>query len=274
MEANEWVTGEVVLSVNGEPLKMQMTVPATPVKPHRMLPVFQKMTNSFVEMSAMAAGVRGETVSCRAGCGACCRQPVPISELEVYYISELVNEMSEPRRSEVRSRFEAAADRFRKAGWFDRMRSIGDLTLTESEEKVADEINKASIDYFREQVPCPFLDLKTESCTIHESRPLACREYLVTSPAANCSEPAADNIKKVDLFIKPSQTLRWVGSTGTFTGFIPLIRALELADANPEKFEQRTGERWAADFFGKLTSQHIPRSGIEPDAKNSTKTGF
>ena len=62
------------MSVGGEPLKMQMTVPATPVKPHRMLPVFQKMTNSFVEMSAVSAGARGETVSCRAGCDACFAQ--------------------------------------------------------------------------------------------------------------------------------------------------------------------------------------------------------
>jgi len=273
METNEWVTGEVVMSVGGEPLKMQMTVPATPVKPHRMLPVFQKMTNSFVEMSAVSAGARGETVSCRAGCDACCRHPVPISELEIYYLAELVNEMPEPRRSQVRERFQAAADHFRKMGWYDRMNEVANLTLTESERTVTDEINKAAVDYFREQVPCPFLDIETASCSIHESRPLACREYLVTSPAANCSDPAADNIKKVELFIKPSKTLRWVGSTGTFTGFLVLVRALELAEANPEKFEEKTGERWAADFFEKLTRQDIPASGIDP-AENSAKNSF
>jgi len=273
METNEWVTGEVVMSVGGEPLKMQMTVPATPVKPHRMLPVFQKMTNSFVEMSAMAAGARGETISCRAGCGACCRQPVPISELEIYALAELVDDMPEPRRSEVKERFRAAAGHFHDMGWFDRMRSIADLTLTESEEKVTSELNKASIDYFKEGVACPLLDLETESCSIHESRPVACREYLVTSPAINCSEPTRDTIKKVDLFIKPSKTLRWVGATGTFTGIIPMVRALELAEANPEKFEEKTGERWAADFFEKLTRQDIPDTGIDP-AEKSAKNSF
>ena len=101
MESNEWVTGEVVLSIGGEPLKMQMTVPANPIKPHRMLPVFQKMTNSFVEMGALAAGARGETVSCRAGCGACCRQPVPLSEIEIYHLADVVEAMPEPRRSDV-----------------------------------------------------------------------------------------------------------------------------------------------------------------------------
>lgn len=267
METNDWVTGEVVLSIDGAPLKMQMTVPAAPVKPHRMLPVFQKMTNSFVEMSALAAGVRGETVSCRMGCAACCRHPVPISELEVYYFAELVDSLPEPRRSEVRQRFADAVQHFNSLGWFDRMTSIGDMTLTESQEHVTDEVNDAAMQYFREGIPCPFLDVKAGACTIHEDRPLACREYLVTSPAANCSTPSGDSIRKVELMLKPSHTVRYVGSTGTFTGFIPLIKALELAQAFPEKFEQQTGERWAADFFGKLTRQHIPKAGINPENK-------
>ena len=268
MEPNDWVTGDVVLSINGEPLKMQMTVPATPVKPHRMLPVFQKMTNSFVEMSAVAAGVRGETVSCRMGCAACCRHPVPISEIEIYYLAELIEAMPEPRRTEIKQRFQEADEHFRSIGWFDRMKEIGDLTLTASEEKAVDEVNKAAMEYFREGIPCPFLDVNTGACTIHENRPLVCREYLVTSPAANCSNPSADSVRKVELVMKPSHTLRFVGSTGTFTGFIPLIRALELAESFPERFEERTGERWAADFFSKLTHRPIPRSGINP-SKNT-----
>ena len=264
MDTTDWVTGEVVLSIDGAPLKMQMTVPATPVKPHRMLPVFQKMTNSFVEMSAVAAGSSGETISCRMGCAACCRQPVPIAETEIYYIAELVEAMPEPRRSEVKQRFKDAVDHFKSVGWFDRINKVGDLSLTESKETVAAAINNVGMEYFREGVPCPFLDVEAGACTIHEVRPIACREYLVTSPAAYCSDPSAESIRKVELVMKPSHTLRYVGSTGTFTGFIPLIRALEFADRFPEKFEERTGERWAADFFGKLTHQHIPKAGIGP----------
>src|SRR5213082_4243854 len=125
METNDWITGEVVLSINGEPFKMQMTVPASPVKPHRMLPIFQKMTNSFVEMSALAAGARSETVSCRMGCAACCRHPIPISEIEIYYFAELVEALPEPRRTEVKERFSDAVERFRSIGWFERMKAVG-----------------------------------------------------------------------------------------------------------------------------------------------------
>ena len=272
MENGEWVTGEVVITIGGEPIKMEMTVPAGSVKPHRMLPVFQKITNSFVEMGALAAGASGQTISCRAGCGACCRQPVPISELEVYQLAEVVEAMPEPRKSLIKAKFEAAADHFKAMSWFDRMKSIGDLTLTETKEKVVAEMQKAAMDYFHEGIACPFLE--EESCSIHQDRPIACREYLVTSPAANCSEPTAENIAMLDLAVKPSKVMRYIGATGTFTGFIPLIRALEFAGKYPEKFEEKTGERWAADFFGKLAHQHIPRSGIEPPAENTSGKGL
>jgi Fe-S-cluster containining protein len=272
MEMNEWVTGDVVLSIGGEPLKMQMTVPAGPVKPHRMLPVFQKMTNSFVEMSAMAAGARGETVSCRAGCGACCRQPVPIAEIEIYHLAEIVAAMPEPRQSEIRQRFRDAVGHFRAMGWFDRMKAIGDLTLTESEAKITAEMQKAIAEYFLESVACPFLE--DESCSIHEDRPIACREYLVTSPAANCATGSGEGVKMVDLVLKPSHTLRYVGATGTFTGFIPLVLALEFAEKFPERFEEKTGERWAADFFGKLTHQRIPKEGIERGPEEHSEKPF
>ena len=264
MDQNDWVTGELVLSINGEPLKIQMTVPAKPIKPHRMLPVLQKITNTFVEMSAVAAGGRGETVSCRQGCAACCRQPVPISEIEIYHLAELVEAMPEPRRSEIKDRFKAAVEHFESIGWFEKMNAIGNMTLTDSKEKVSKMISEAGVEYFREGIPCPFLNVDEGSCGIHEHRPLACREYLVTSPAANCSAPSAESIRMVPLVMQPSHVVRYLGNTGRFAGFIPMIRALELAEAFPEKFEEKTGERWAADFFGKLTHQDIPKSGIQP----------
>jgi Fe-S-cluster containining protein len=270
MESNDWVTGEVVLSIGGEPLKMSMTVPATPVKPHRMLPVFQKMTNSFVEISAVAAGARGETISCRIGCGACCRQPVPIAEIEIYHLAEVVESMPEPRRTEIKERFRKAVEHLKSLDWFEKMKEIGNRTLTETKEEITRDMQKAAMEYFHEGIACPFLE--NESCSIHEYRPVACREYLVTSPAVNCSNPTAENIKMVELVLNPSKTLRYVGVTGRFTGFIPLVRALEFAEEHPEKFEEKTGERWAADFFSKLVHQPIPKEGIDRDPLERDKS--
>src|SRR5262249_10375841 len=99
--------------------------------------------------------------------------------------------------------------------------------------------------------------------SIHEARPLACREYLVTSPAEHCSNPSAATIKKIDLLLKPSRTLRQFVRTQNFVelGFLPLIRALELAEKFPENFVEKTGERWMPDFLQNLTGSEIPQQG-------------
>jgi hypothetical protein len=51
--------------------------------------------------------------------------------------------------------------------------------------------------YFEPAIACPFLE--DESCSIHPDRPLACREYLVSSPASACAHPSPESIERVDL---------------------------------------------------------------------------
>jgi len=258
MESEEWVTGRVVVALKGIPMQMQLTVPAKPVKPQRMLPVFQKMSNSFVGMSVDAMDKIGEKISCKAGCSACCSHPVPVAEVEVYQIAELVESMPEPRRTEIKKRFSDAVEHFRSIGWFERVKKLGDLSVPENPDLVGQELIDAALEYFYQGVPCPFLE--DNSCSIHESRPLICREYLVTSPAENCSHPTAATIKKVPTPVKLSRSLDRVGSTGNFSdvGVLPLIRALELAKEFPEQFPEKTGQAWAAEFFEHLTKSEIP----------------
>lgn len=258
MNTEKWVTGNVRLNVQGYPFEMQMTVPATPVKPHRMLPVIQQMTNSFVDVSVAAVEAEGKKISCKAGCGACCRQAVPISEVEVYQIAELVEAMPEPRRSVIKKRFADGVEHFKKVGWFDKINQQFHVGKGLPTDEAAKKAIGVVMEYFYEGIPCPFLE--DESCSIHPNRPVACREYLVTSPAENCKSPTAETISVLDLLIKPSRTVREFGKTGRLApaGLLTLIRALELAEAVPENFQERTGERWMADFFGKLTESEAP----------------
>jgi Fe-S-cluster containining protein len=253
MENEEMVTGRVTLRINGEPVEMEMTVPAKPVKPHRMLPVLQKLTNAFVGSGVDAAVSEGRSISCKAGCGACCRQGVPISEAEVYQIAELVDLMPEPRRTIIRERFSAAAEHFKKIGWADDMEACIDLIGAGENEAAKKRLEELVLQYFYEGVACPFLE--DEACSIHEDRPLACREYLVTSPAENCSAPSTETIRIVGLSFKPSHALKNISKTGRLTDirFLPLVRALEVADTYPEDFVEKTGSEWMMDFFNDIT---------------------
>ncbi len=256
-QETDWVEGKIALKIGGLPFELEMTVPAKPVTARRMLPVFQQMSNSFVGLSVDAAETAGRKVSCKAGCGACCRQPVPLAEVEAFAIAALVEELPEPKRTEIRKRFDDACRHFTETGWFDRLERVGELP--------PDERQKLVTEYFSEGIPCPFLE--DESCSIHESRPLACREYLVTSPAENCAQPKAGNVEGIHLLVKPSATLCTITKTENMNpavNFVPMILSLRWAGSFEEDESGRTGEEWMAEFFKNLTKSEIPGFGEAP----------
>jgi Fe-S-cluster containining protein len=199
------------------------SVPAGEMRPADLLPILLRFTDAIVALGADAARRAGDRISCRAGCGACCRQLVPISEAEAIYLSEVVEAMPPHRREAVRARFAEAV-----AGLGEdlvaRIRDTAGLKDIESRRAVG-------LEYFARRVACPFL--VDESCSIHEHRPAACREYLVTSPAVNCRTPAPDTLRKVAMPVKPSTILYCFGDGigNQTTRWLPLVLALEWADA-------------------------------------------
>jgi Fe-S-cluster containining protein len=277
MGSDERVSGVVELNIGGHRLAMRLDLPTEPVKPHRALPIFQQMTNSFVDLSVKAVEAQGETMSCKEGCGACCRQPVPISELEVYQIAELVESMPEPRRSEIKNRFSDACEHFARIGWFEKIAACDEVGKTEGRSAVAETLRELIDEYFREGISCPFLE--AESCSIHPSRPLVCREYAVTSPPENCSRLDRQAIRPIQLLVNPSTTVQFLGRTGRMggLGLLPLIRALELAERFPEAFEEKKAEEWIGEFFDRLSvnsgtgENPAPAAGKSPGKKRKPK---
>ena len=258
MENGNWVTGNIVLRINGEPVEMEMTVPAFPVKPHRMLPVFQQMSSAVVDACVKAVEDEGKTISCKAGCGACCRQAVPISEVEAYQIAELVEALPEPRQTEIKARFAHALDHFRKIKWFEELVDIKDMAFAEDPDFSPEKFNDVITRYMKSDIACPFLI--DESCSIHPDRPLVCREYLVTSPAENCVAPTKDNIEKVPIFMQPSKAMLKVGRTKNSEGIssLMMIEALDFVERFPESFDERSGPDWAETFFRELSKKDVP----------------
>jgi Fe-S-cluster containining protein len=253
LENEDLITGNVKITIGGRPLAIELTVPVKPVKAGRMLPVFQGMSDLFVELGEKAVNAAGEKISCRKGCAACCRQPIPLAEIETRQIAELVESMPEPQRTEIKKRFDEAWHHFMEIGWFERLDAVATAPL-ENRQKIAAE-------YYHENVPCPFLE--NETCLIHENRPLGCREYLVTSPAEYCFSLSGEKIKMVSLPAKPSEAVREITNSenlNRIVNFVPLVLALEWTKRFPDEFLENTGEQWMALFFTRLTKSEIPKS--------------
>ena len=234
----ELQTGRVVLRINGERLPLELTVPKGPVTVETLLPILRGFSSLFSERAATRSAAEGRPISCRAGCGACCRQLVPLSPSEARALARLVDTLPEPRRSTIRSRFDEALHKLEVAGLLSRM---GTRT---PEERSA--LGKA---YFQQGIACPFLE--NESCSIHPDRPMACREYLVTSPAENCRTPSADKIEKVVLEADPLPALVQVEAGG----WVALILALRFRDDIAEPPGKRDAPTILREVVDKLVAE-------------------
>lgn len=246
------VTANAVLSVGGVKLRASMTVPKDEVAFDALLPVLRSLTGLIVGRAEEAVAAAGETISCRKGCGACCRQLVPLTEMEARMLRALVDALPEPRRSNVRNRFAEARRRLEASGL---------LEPLAHPERFADEQLRArdlGLAYFRVGIPCPFLE--DESCSIHPERPLACREYLVTSDPRHCAELPNDEVRVVPLAGKVSTaaTLVGVDSSRRFTRWVPMVLALEWAENHPDDLPPRPGPEWLRDLIYRLTGIEVP----------------
>jgi Fe-S-cluster containining protein len=198
-------------------------VPLRPIGVQELLPVLQELSGQIVAAAERQTARRGKGVSCRAGCGACCRQLVPISEPEARALALLVEAMPAERRAKVEQRFREAYGRLEAAGLLERLRDF-------KARVPAGERRAFAMEYFRAGVACPFLE--EESCSIHPERPISCREYLVTSEAALCADPAPGRIEMVPLPAKASEVLyRFGDGEGRDAHhFLPLVTALEWTE--------------------------------------------
>ncbi|MGH9589736.1 MAG: YkgJ family cysteine cluster protein [Terracidiphilus sp.] len=178
-------TVKFALKVQNATIEMHAQLPEGTVRPGVLLPILQGLSNSMTDLAVLAAGQLGKQLSCREGCGACCRQAVPIAPVEARAIAEWLDAQPSDRRSILRDRFRQAAARLEESGIAQEVRQADPATGRE-------EMHELGLRYFALGIPCPFLE--EERCTIHEIRPLRCREYLVVSPAEHCAHPRTKQI--------------------------------------------------------------------------------
>jgi Fe-S-cluster containining protein len=207
-----------------------ITVPNAAVPAAEIVPTLQGLVNAVVE-----AAEAGKAISCRKGCGACCRQLVPVSRTEGERLLQLVEAMPAERRETLLARFAAAETAIEAAGLTDR-RGRSDRELTTA--------------YFAMSVPCPFLE--DESCSIHPERPLVCREYLVTSPANLCAGPKQEGVTPVAV-PKVSMAARGLQEDGD--DWFPLAMLMAWARTRPRKMVKRTGPEWVQRFLKGLSAR-------------------
>ncbi len=258
MVAAETVQVDFTLSIGTGRLDASLPVPSGEVTLTQMLPVLQNLSSQIIDSTVQIVESEGYQVSCRAGCGACCRQLVPLSIFEAEALTAWIGTLPEDRRQALEARFHAALGALRDTGLLARM----DPALTQAG---SDTAKALAIDYLAAGVACPFL--VDESCSIHPIRPLICREYLVTSPAEFCANPAANQVVGIPMPIHLSKLLYRLGALVEHsTGWIPLVFlfAWMRSDAHPGNAISGPGPELLQGLLQRLTTNPIASGPATP----------
>ena len=219
-----------------------VSLPVVPTRPRELVPLALALADAAAEDAGRRVAAEGGTVSCKQGCAACCRYLVHVSESEAYYLYELVERLPEPRRSQVRERFAEARRQLQQAGFLE--------TLQQFPVWTGREIHERGQAYHALQIPCPFLE--DESCSIYADRPVACREYLVTSPPEYCATADRMAIRGVSLPVSFFVGLARFGvpaEAKTLHRWVPLVLALEWAESHPDRNPARPAKQLLNEFI-------------------------
>ncbi len=214
-------------------LDRMVTVAAEPladrIRVDEVLPILKALDDQAVDIVVEKIG---KAITCSKGCSACCRvQLVPVTPAEAYAILLLVEELPEPRRSEVLARFSDRVERLKAAGLAeDYLEGRGSVP---TEQGLAMRAH-----YFDLGLVCPFLE--DDACSIYRQRPFACRQYLVTTPKELCEAPLSSPVETVPTIFVPAAAAQEVEAelSGNPRHDVPLTLALAYAGAHRDELER------------------------------------
>lgn len=152
-----------------EPIRARVRAGNEPVPLTALMPLARWVADQAADRATRRAALRGETVSCRSGCDACCKYLVPLSDPETRVLAGEVLSAPPPVRDLLLARFAAAARRVLDAQGDD---------STPAPDDPGRWYSGLSLD-------CPLLHRST--CSLYSRRPLSCRQHLVSSPPALCA---------------------------------------------------------------------------------------
>jgi len=209
------------------------------------LPLARAISEGITAIVIARERAEGRNVSCRAGCGACCAQLVPIAPAEAVRLAEVVESMPGRRRGTVTARFEDAVRRLREIGLIDRTSFPEQAALRSPAPTAKTPWEDVIHRYFDARIPCPFLE--DGSCGIYAERPMVCREYNVTTPPSLCAALTLD-VRDIPRLVRMSEVMTEFTNRllGRNDFNIPLTLSLDWARVHRDAFDhERDGEEMA-----------------------------
>lgn len=240
------------------------TVPAGQTNLTAILPVIQSIEDSLMNGVSERMEAEGTPVTCKAGCGACCRQLVPISFFEAETLANWMRTLTMEELQALERRFDRTLTALDEAGMLERLEQVDWLGNAEAARQLC-------MDYLKLRIPCPFL--QDESCSIHPIRPLICREYLVISPPERCVDPSELGAVPVGIQLHLSRVLNVLSAKidPAGKGWMPLPALYDWMekDLHPGEAVAGPGAQVLYTFVSHLSDGEVPEDSPEAAAETS-----
>jgi len=198
-----------------------------------LVPLARTICTKVTDMVVENISNNGGVVPCHKGCSACCKYLVPLSIPEAFRLRDDILAMPKIYRVQMERRYLMTARRVLR----NRPPTCFADETTEPSSVNLTKLNTIASWYTNLKLACPFLNKGV--CTIYEQRPLACREYFVTSPAREC-KGGRGTAKKVEMPVRMSevigQLVKELESVNIYSMILPL--ALAHCKKNPKQGER------------------------------------
>jgi len=188
--SKKWVEGTISLYGIQKSVSIQLTNPFSRLSD--LVPLARALCGNMMSETVERCRMMGTKISCGKGCSACCSYQVPLSIPEVIHLYEDIESLPVDQSSKFWRNSLAAARNLLKDS------SVEPLNGCASDGHVGES-------YPSKQVSCPLLE--NDLCAIYAQRPLACREYLVKTPAHWCSPEHVQHVDEVRLPLSVLESL-------------------------------------------------------------------
>lgn len=178
-------------------LHFSIRMVSRPIPLSELVPMACQLSQAIVDATSRRIEETDCRIACRKGCASCCSYLVPISPAEAYHIRDEIFKLPP---LEQRTLFRSCQHTTRQL--IDRR--IPDILFSPTHEH--EERLKILSDWYKDlKLPCPFL--VNHACCIYDFRPLACREYLVTSHSSKCLPESTERSTQVPMPLRIAEVL-------------------------------------------------------------------
>jgi Fe-S-cluster containining protein len=195
-----------------------------------LVPIAHQVCDKINQLAIESEIEKGGGIACKKGCASCCSYMVSVSSAEAFYLQKQILLMSGERRRSILHSFLKAA----------RMIAANKVPPTCNPKASESETLKAISKWYQKlNIKCPFLE--DNACSEYNSRPLACREHLVTSPPKACYPSSGMLASSLELPISTAETLMHISNSveSTIDEAVVLPLAMVWCNSNTERAEKK-----------------------------------